>query len=50
MKNFKIAALALVIAASFAACKGSGSEGADTLSKDTITAGDTLSKDTTKKM
>ncbi len=36
MKNFKIAALALVIAASFAACGGAKTETTDSVSTDSI--------------
>ena len=60
MKNsFKIAFLALAIATSFAACKGSGSAEGDTTVKDTTvvdttvvdtTVVDTTAKDTTAKM
>ena len=55
MKNsFKIAFLALAIATSFAACKGSGSAEGDTTVKDTTvvdtTVVDTTVVDTTKKM
>ncbi len=47
MKNsFKIAFLALAIATSFAACKGSGDSSADTTAADT-TAVDTTAADTT---
>jgi hypothetical protein len=57
MKNsFKMGALALVIAVSFAACKGKGSAGADstvkvdsTVKKDSIVKVDSTKKDTTKK-
>jgi hypothetical protein len=58
MKNsFKVGALALVIAVSFAACKGkSGSGSADstvkvdsTVKKDSTVKVDTAKKDTTKK-
>jgi len=62
MKNsFKMGALALVIAVSFAACKGKGAAGADsvktdstvkvdsTVKKDTTVKADTAKKDTTKK-
>ena len=52
MKNsFKIAALALVITTSFAACKGSGTEGADSVKVDSIAVdsikSDSVSADTT---
>ena len=60
MKNsFKIAFLALAIATSFAACKGSGDSSADTTAADTTivdttvvdtTVVDTTVVDTTKKM
>ena len=36
MKNFKIAALALLIAASFAACKGSSTEATDSVKTDSV--------------
>lgn len=62
MKNsFKLGALALVIAVSFAACKGKGEAGADsvktdsivkvdsTVKKDSTVVVDTAKKDTTKK-
>ncbi len=60
MKNsFKIAFLALAIATSFAACKGSGESSADTTAADTTvvdttvvdtTAVDTAAADTAAKM
>jgi ABC-type glycerol-3-phosphate transport system substrate-binding protein len=57
MKNsFKMGALALVIAVSFAACKGKGSAGADstvkvdsTVKKDSVVKVDSTKKDSTKK-
>jgi hypothetical protein len=55
MKNsFKIGTLALIIAVSFAACKGKGAAGAvkvDTSKKDSTAAvkADSTKKDTTKK-
>jgi ABC-type glycerol-3-phosphate transport system substrate-binding protein len=58
MKNsFKMGALALVIAVSFAACKGKGSAGADSTVKvdstvktdSTVVKVDTMKKDTMKK-
>jgi hypothetical protein len=56
MKNsFKVGAVALVIAVSFAACKGNGSSGTDTtktdstVKKDTVVKIDsTVKKDTSK--
>ena len=48
MKNsFKIAALALVIAASFAACKGNTEATTDSLKTDSIST-DSISTDTVK--
>ena len=54
MKNsFKVAALALAIAVSFAACKGKGAAGADSVKADSVKADsakmDTAKKDTTAK-
>ena len=49
MKNsFKIAALALVIAASFAACKGTSEAGADSLKTTDSLSTDSLSTDSLK--
>ncbi len=59
MKNFKIAFLALAIATSFAACKGSGESTADSTVVDSTvvdstvvdtTAADTAAADTAAKM
>jgi hypothetical protein len=49
MKNsFKMGALALVIAVSFAACKGKGAAGADSVKTDsTVKVDSTVKKDTT---
>jgi len=49
MKNsFKLGALALVIAVSFAACKGKGAAGADSVKTDsTVKVDSTVKKDTT---
>ena len=50
MKNsFKIAALALVIATSFAACKGSSTATTDSVKTDSVKV-DSAKADTTKKM
>lgn len=46
MKNFKIAALALVIAASFAACKGNSEATTDSVKSDS-TVVDSIKTDTT---
>ena len=51
MKNsFKIAFLALAIATSFAACKGSGESSADSTKVDSTVVVDSTAVDTTKKM
>jgi len=51
MKNsFKIGALALIIAVSFAACKGKGAAGSGDTAKDTTVKVDTTKKDTTAKV
>ncbi len=59
MKNFKIALVALAIATSFAACKGSGESTADSTAADSsvvdttvvdTTAADTAAADTAAKM
>ena len=52
MKNsFKLGALALVIAVSFAACKGKGAAGADSLKTDsTVKVDSTVKKDSTVKV
>jgi len=49
MKNtFKLSVLALAIAVSFAACKGKGNAGADSVKADSAKM-DTAKKDTSKK-
>ena len=52
MKNsFKMGALALVIAVSFAACKGKGGSGSDTTKTDsTVKVDSTVKKDSTVKV
>ncbi len=52
MKNsFKLGALALVIAVSFAACKGKGGSGTDSVKTDSVVKVDsTVKKDTTVKV
>jgi hypothetical protein len=51
MKNsFKMGALALVIAVSFAACKGKGAAGADSTKVDSTVKVDSVKKDTTVKV
>jgi len=51
MKNsFKMGALALVIAVSFAACKGKGSAGADSAKTDSAKMDSAKMTDTAKKM
>ena len=51
MKNsFKMAALALVIAVSFAACKGKGAAGGDTTKTDSAKMDSAKMTDTAKKM
>jgi hypothetical protein len=52
MKNsFKIGALALIIAVSFAACKGKGASGSDTTKTDsTVKVDSTIKKDSTVKV
>ena len=52
MKNsFKMGALALVIAVSFAACKGKGAAGSDSTKTDSVVKVDsTVKKDTTVKV
>ena len=49
MKNsFKLGALAVIIAVSFAACKGKGAAGADSVKTDsTVKVDSTVKKDTT---